>query len=174
MEKSTIGKFALALCGVFILLTAFSVLSAQTTPEEAKALANLRRAACNAQALTFDAQLACARIQPESGFVVARMGIAGFFGLATLITLGFGLAMLAKPNEDKLPDMGSTPERERQRRLALAAQEKLREAKGTDRPAKMPDNMARWLDDLDRKENEEKVEKILAEEEKKRRAEGKA
>lgn len=126
MERTTIGKFALALCGVFILLTAISVLSAQTTPGEAKALATLRRAACNAQALTFDAQLACARIQPESGFVIARMGTAGFFGLAALITLGFGLAMLARPDTDRPADMGRTEERERQRKLALAAQAKMR------------------------------------------------
>ncbi len=170
MEKSTIGKGALVLAILLGIATGLSLLEARTRPEEAKALADLRRIACNAQALTFDAQLACARIQPEPGFVVARMGIAGFFGLATLITLGFGLAMLARPNADKLPDMGSTADRERQRRLALAAQEKLREESRAGRPPKMPDNMAGWLEDLDRKENEEKVQKILAEEEKKRRA----
>jgi hypothetical protein len=129
MERTTIGKLALALCGVFILLTIFAVMEARTTPAEAKALADLRRIGCNAQALTFDAQLACARIQPESGFVVARMGVAGFFGLATLITLGFGLAMLAKPDTDRPADLASTAERDRQRRLALAAQEKLRKEK---------------------------------------------
>ena len=129
MEKSTIGKGALAFAILLALATGLSLLEARTTPAEAKALADRRRIGCNAQALTFDAQLACARIQPETGFVVARMGIAGFFGLATLITLGFGLAMLAKPNEDKLPDMGRTEERERQRKLALAAQAKLREEK---------------------------------------------
>jgi hypothetical protein len=127
MEKSTIGKGALVLAMLLCIAAGLSLLEARTTPAEAKALADLRRIGCNAQALTFDAQLACARIQPESGFVVARMGVAGFFGLATLITLGFGLAMLARPNVDKLPDMGRTEERERQRRLALAAQAKMRE-----------------------------------------------
>lgn len=173
MKRTSIGKFAIALCGIFILLTIFAIMAAQMTPEEASTLAAARRIACNAQAITFDAQLACARIKPEGGFVIARMGVAGFFGLAALITLGFGLAMLAKPTSDAPADLTNTDERARQRRLALAAQEKLREESRAGRPPKMPDNMARWLEDLERKENEEKVAKILAEEEKKRRAEGK-
>ena len=127
MQKTTIGAVALILTALLGIATAITLLDARMTEEEGRALADLRRTACNARALTFEGQLACARIQPESGFVVARMGIAGFFALATLITLGFGLAMLARPDEDSAADMGSTEERERQRKLALAAQAKLRE-----------------------------------------------
>lgn len=126
MERNTIGRIALALFGALLLLTILAVVSARMTPEEASAVAALRRATCDAKALTFDAQLACGRIQPEAGFIMARLNLAGFFGLAALITLGFALAMLAKPNADRPADMGSQAERARQRRLALAAQEKLR------------------------------------------------
>ena len=127
MQKSTIGKGALVFAAVLGILTALSVIAARTSPEEAKALAELKRMGCNAMATTFDAQLACARIQPEAAFITEKLKISGFFAITTLMSLGFGLAMLARPDADKPADMGSTEERARQRRLTLAAQEKLRE-----------------------------------------------
>ena len=127
MERTTIGKGALVLAAVLGIVTALSVIAARTSPEEAKALADLKRIGCNAMATTFEAQLACARIQPEAAFITEKLKISGFFAITTLMSLGFGLAMLARPDADKPADMGSTEERARQRKLALAAQEKLRE-----------------------------------------------
>jgi len=127
MQKSMIGTAALLLTALLGIATAITLLDARITEAEGRALADLRRPACNARALTFEAQLACARIEPDTGWAVHRLPIPAFFGLITWLTLGFGLAMLAKPNEDSAADMGSTEERERQRKLALAAQAKLRE-----------------------------------------------
>ena len=127
MQKSTIGTTALILTAVLGILTAITSLDARLTEAEGRALADLQRQACNARALIFEAQLACARIEPDTGWAVHRLPIPGFFGLITWLTLGFGVAMLAKPDEDSPADMASTEERERQRKLALAAQEKMRE-----------------------------------------------
>jgi hypothetical protein len=127
MQKTTLGAVALILTALLGIATAITSLDARLTEAEGRALADLRRTACNARALTFDAQLACARIEPDTGWAVHRLPIPGFFGLITWLTLGFGLAMLARPDEDSVADMGSTEERERQRKLALAAQAKLRE-----------------------------------------------
>ena len=127
MERTTIGTTALILTAVLGILTAITLLDARLTEAEGRALADLQRQACNARALTFEAQLACARIEPDTGWAVHRLPIPGFFGLITWLTLGFGLAMLAKPDEDSPADMASTEERERLRKRALAAQEKMRE-----------------------------------------------
>ena len=128
MEKSTIGKGALILAAMLGLFTAASLLAARTSPEEARALAELRRIGCAAQAFTIEAQTRCQQIQPEPAFITERLKISGFFAITTLMALGFGLAMLAKPDGySPPPRLDSQRERDRQRRLALAAQEKLRE-----------------------------------------------
>jgi hypothetical protein len=127
MQKTTIGAVALILTVLLGIATAITLLDARMTEEEGRALADLRRTACNARALTFEGQLACAKIEPNTGWAVHRLPVPGFLGLITWLTLGFGLAMLARPDEDSAADLGSTEERERQRKLALAAQAKLRE-----------------------------------------------
>jgi hypothetical protein len=128
MQKSSIGKGALVLAALLGLLTVLSLVAARTSPEEAKALADLRRIGCMAQAITIDAQTRCREIQPESAFITDRLKISGFLAITTLMSLGFGLAILARPDGTEAPGRRTEQdERARQRRLTLAAQEKLRE-----------------------------------------------
>ena len=127
MQKSKIGVAALVLAAFFAVLTAMHLVLARLTDEESRASTQLKRETCLAQAIMPADQARCRSIEPETGFVVARLPIPGFFAITTLMALGFGLAMLAKPDADKPADIRSISDRERQRRLTLAAQEKLRE-----------------------------------------------
>jgi hypothetical protein len=127
MQKSTIGTAALLLTALLGIATAISLLNARMTEEEGRAIATLQRQACLARTFPPNDLSRCPPLEPETGWVVHRLPIAGFFGLITWLTLGFGAAMLARPDEDTAADLGSTEERERQRKLAMAAQAKLRE-----------------------------------------------
>lgn len=129
MDRTQVGVFALFVFGGLALATLFSVSGAQATPEELRALGEMKRASCLAGARIFEQQLACQRTTVESAWIMPRLAIGGFFAFSALITLGYALAMLARPAGAATAEDELTPDqkREQARYLALQAQHKLRE-----------------------------------------------
>lgn len=129
MNRTQIGVFALFLFAGLAIATLISTAGAQATPEELRALTALKRATCLADARIFEQQLACQRLTIDSAWIMPRLAIAGALAFSALMTLGYALAMLARPAGTPAPEDDLTPDqkREQARYLALQAQHKLRE-----------------------------------------------